>query len=84
MAKYSEEFKIHVVNEYMKGPLGYKLLAKKYDIPNHSQIKRWVHAFKEFGEVGLHRKVTKQLCSIQARCITLYETNRCFLSRYSD
>ncbi|WP_419182591.1 transposase, partial [Lysinibacillus fusiformis] len=47
MAKYSEEFKIHVVNEYMKGPLGYKLLAKKYDIPNHSQIKRWVHAFKE-------------------------------------
>ncbi|MED4886596.1 hypothetical protein [Lysinibacillus fusiformis] len=25
MAKYSEEFKIHVVNEYMKGPLGYKV-----------------------------------------------------------
>lgn len=28
MAKYSEEFKINVVNGYMKGPLGYKLLAK--------------------------------------------------------
>ncbi|MFB7157996.1 transposase [Lysinibacillus sp. NPDC056232] len=44
MVKYSEEFKINVVNEYMKGPLGYKLLAEKHDIPNYSQIKRWVCA----------------------------------------
>jgi len=59
MVKYSEEFKINVVNEYIKGPLGYQLLAKKHDIPNHSQIERWVHAYKEFGEAGLRRKVTK-------------------------
>jgi len=37
MVKYSDEFKINVVNEYIKGPLAYKLLAKKHDIPNHSQ-----------------------------------------------
>lgn len=65
MAKYSKEFKINVVNEYMKGLLGYQLLAKKHDIPNHSQIERWVRAYKEFGEVGLQRKVTKQTYSIQ-------------------
>lgn len=72
MAKYSEEFKILVVNEYMKGPLGYKLLAKKHDIPNHSQIKRWVRAFKEFGEVGLRRKVTKQAYSVQFKLDVLH------------
>ncbi|WP_342535574.1 helix-turn-helix domain-containing protein [Lysinibacillus sp. FSL K6-1151] len=72
MAKYSEEFKIHVVNKYMKGPLGYKLLAKKHDIPNHSQIKRWVRAFKEFGEVGLRRKVTKKAYSVQFKLDVLH------------
>ena len=34
MAKYSDEFKLMVVKEYLEGPLGYKLLAKKHDI-NH-------------------------------------------------
>lgn len=29
MYKYSEEFKIKLVNEYLHGYLGYKLLAKK-------------------------------------------------------
>ncbi|MFJ7982239.1 transposase [Lysinibacillus xylanilyticus] len=64
MVKYSEEFKINMVNEYLKGPLGYKLLAKKYDIPNKSQVERWVRTYKEFGEVGLRRKVTKQAYSV--------------------
>jgi len=64
MVKYSKEFKINVVNEYLKGPLGYKLLAKKYDIPNKSQVERWVRTYKEFGEVGLRRKVTKQAYSV--------------------
>ncbi len=65
MVKYSEEFKINVVNEFLKGPLGYKLLAKKYDIPNKSQIERWVRTYKEFRKVGLRRKVTKQAYSVQ-------------------
>lgn len=72
MVKYSKEFKINVVNEYMKGPLSYKLLAKKYYIPDQSQIKRWVRAYKEFGEVGLQRKVTKQAYSVQFKLDVLH------------
>ncbi len=34
MAKYSEEFKLKIVQEYLEGTLGYRLLAKKYGIPS--------------------------------------------------
>ncbi|MER2295023.1 MAG: transposase [Desemzia incerta] len=30
MTKYSVEFKLQVVQEYLEGPLGYKLLMKKW------------------------------------------------------
>ncbi|MBM7716737.1 transposase-like protein, partial [Bacillus thermophilus] len=32
MAKYNEEFKIKLVTEYLYGNLGYKSLAKKYNM----------------------------------------------------
>ena len=34
MAKYSYEFKMQIVLEYIQGDIGYKALAKKYRIPN--------------------------------------------------
>ncbi|TXL65635.1 transposase [Cerasibacillus terrae] len=42
MAKYSYEFKLKIIKGYPGNSLGYKLLAKKYDIPNKSPIDRWV------------------------------------------
>jgi len=42
MAKYSYEFKLKVVQEYLTGPKGYKLLARKYQISDESSIKNWV------------------------------------------
>lgn len=56
MAKYSQGFKLKIVNEYLKGNLGYLLLAKKYGMPSPTPIKRWVRAYKAFGEEGLQRK----------------------------
>ncbi len=53
MVKYSEEFKVKVVQEYLSGPLGYILLAKKYSPLAESQLRRWVRAYKEFGKSGL-------------------------------
>lgn len=67
MAKYSYEFKLMIVKEYLGSTLGYKLLAKKYNIPSQSPIERWVRAYKEFGEVGLHRKHSKQVYPVQFR-----------------
>ena len=56
MAKYSSEFKLHVVNEYLQGTLGYRLLAKKYHIPSKSQIETWVRQYKQTGRSGVQRK----------------------------
>lgn len=65
MAKYSDEFKLMIVREYLEGPLGYKLLAKKFGFAGHSQIRKWVNSYKAFGEEGLHRKRSKTDYSVQ-------------------
>ena len=65
VAKYSEEFKLQVVKEYLKGPLGYTLLAEKYKPLASSQIQRWVRAYRELGREGLAKKTTKQFYSVQ-------------------
>ena len=65
MAKYSEEFKLQVVNEYLNGHLGYTLLAKKYKPLNRAQIQRWVRAYQAFGMEGLMKKKKKQFYPVQ-------------------
>lgn len=65
MAKYSAEFKLKIVKEYLEGNLGSKLLTKKHDISDHSLILTWTRVFKAFGEEGLRRKQTKQLYPVQ-------------------
>ncbi|WP_208590936.1 transposase [Gracilibacillus suaedae] len=50
MAKYSEEFKIKLVNEYLYGSLGYNSLSKKYNMPSSTPLKNWVNAYKAQGK----------------------------------
>lgn len=65
MAKYSDEFKLMIVKEYLEGPLGYELLAQNYGMPNKSPIQKWVNSFQAFGEDGLRRKKSKKVYSVQ-------------------
>ena len=65
MAKYSKQFKLMIVKEYMEGPLGYTLLARKYDIPSKARIERWVKSYKALGEEGLRKKRCKKVYSVQ-------------------
>ena len=65
MAKYSDEFKLHVVKEYLKGKIGFKLLAKKYSIPSKRTIETWVSAYKVYGKEGLKRKTNNEVYSVQ-------------------
>ncbi len=55
MAKFSFEFKKKIVQEYLNGKGGVKYIAKQYDISHESQIRRWIKAYKEFGDEGLMR-----------------------------
>lgn len=56
VAKYSFEFKLEVVKEYLNGNEGYLLLSKRFNIKHESTIKEWVNSYREFGEDGLTRK----------------------------
>lgn len=56
MAKYSTDFKMRVVKEYLKVNIRFKNLAKKYNISHHEIVKRWVIDFREKGIEGLKSK----------------------------
>ena len=75
MAKYSFEFKLNVVQEYLAGNGGYGFLAKKHGIKSESQLQRWVNNYHEFGEEGLLRKRENQKYSVQFKlnAIELYQ-----------
>ena len=49
MSKYNTEFKMKVVKEYLEGNVSYKDLAKKYSIPDKSNIRRWVNVYESQG-----------------------------------
>lgn len=72
MVKYSEEFKLNLVNEYLAGPLGYSLLAQKYGMSSYGQIARWVRAFQTFGKEGLRRKQKNRVYSVQFKLDVLH------------
>ena len=64
MAKYSFEFKIKLVNEYLRGEGGYWTLSKRYGIET-AVIRRWVNNYNRFGEQGLMRSRVKQFYSFE-------------------
>jgi transposase len=65
MTKYNESFKMMVVKEYLEGVLGYALLAKKYNMPSSSPIKKWVKVYEKFGVNGLKKKKHNESYSVQ-------------------
>jgi transposase len=70
MAKYSEEFKIKLVTEYLQGNFGYSLLAKKYNMPSQTPLQDWVRAYKSQGLEGLRRR-RKEAYSVQFKLDTV-------------
>lgn len=55
MAKYSFELKKKIVLEYLEGRGGTRYLVKKYGIPNHAQLQRWIASYQKYGDEGLMR-----------------------------
>lgn len=65
MAKYSFEFKLKLVHDYLSGQGGLRFLAKRYGIKHNSQISKWINAYKELGEEGLLRSRKSKNYSVQ-------------------
>ncbi len=71
MEKYSEEFKIKLVNEYLYGNLGYKSLARKYNMGSETSIVEWVKVYKSQGMDGLKRRQTRDMYPVQFKLDTI-------------
>lgn len=52
MSKYSNEFKLIIVNEWLVGQNGLKKLAKKYNIPTFRSIVEWRDEYLVTGSIG--------------------------------
>ncbi len=76
MAKYSTEFKMKVVKEYLETNISYKSLSDKYGIPNESVIKIWVNAYKTQGYEGIKvkRENTQYTLEFKLNVVKLYLT----------
>ena len=76
MAKYSTEFKMKLVKEYLEGKIGYRELAKKYNIPNKRAIQTWVSAYKTQGYDGLKvsRRNNNYSLEFKLNVVNLYLT----------
>ena len=76
MAKYSYEFKLHIVQEYLSGKGSAKSLAKQYSVPSDSQIRRWIWSYQNLGAEGLMRCREKKSYSFQIKkhAVELYLT----------
>ena len=59
MAKHSFEFKKKVVLEYLDGKGGMTYLSKKYGLGSDTQLRKWINAYKAFGDEGLMRSRKK-------------------------
>ncbi|WP_215492601.1 helix-turn-helix domain-containing protein [Fenollaria sporofastidiosus] len=76
MAKYSTEFKIKLVKEYLESNISYKSLSDKYFIPSEKVIKTWVNTYKTQGYEGLKvkRENTQYTLEFKLNVVNLYLT----------
>ena len=77
MAKYSLEFKMKVVAEYISGTIGLNRLAKKYHFKTSTQIRKWINAYKTLGVEGLTGSRKNKVYSVdfKLKAITMYEAS---------
>lgn len=53
MSKYSNEFKLEVVNYYLNGKTSYPETARHFNMPDRTSIQKWVRKYQKHGPKGL-------------------------------
>ena len=53
MSKYSEKFKLEVVNYYLNNNCSWQYVADKFNIPAKVTVRKWVRKYEEHGTKGL-------------------------------
>ena len=55
MSKYSEQFKLGIIQQYLSGSVGYKQIADKHNL-HHSTVRLWIKLHAAHGIDGLAKK----------------------------
>jgi len=76
MAKYSLEFKLKLVEEYLRGEGGYKHICNKHSVSSAKVLQRWVAAYNTLGIDGLMRSRKNQTYTFEFKLnvVELYLT----------
>jgi transposase len=62
--KYTTQFKLEVVQQYLVGDVGFKSLSQLRGLC-HSMVERWVNLYKTHGEAGLEKKYTSYSAALK-------------------
>lgn len=57
MAKYDEQFKLGIVQQYLDEQSGYKTVANQHGL-SHGMVRRWVKWFEAYGADAFKKKFT--------------------------
>ena len=76
MKKYSTEFKMKIVQEYLNKEGGYKYLTDKYGLSDHSIVRRWINSYKTQGYevLKVYRKNNSYSFEFKKNVVKLYLT----------
>ncbi len=72
MAKHSESFKLKVVQRYLAGNAGVKVLATQTGVGRGS-LSRWVAAYRAHGQRGLRKKFSHYSAEFKLKVLRLAE-----------
>lgn len=76
MTKYTFEFKLKIVKEYLDKRTGYHSLSKKYGFKDTQQIRRWIFAYEIAGEEGLKTGKNRAYSTeVKLNAVNLYLTS---------
>ena len=76
MSKYSNEFKLKVVNYYLNNNYGWEYVAKQFDIPAWTTVRKWVRKYEEHGTKGLIKnQKASYSCEFKQNVVEYMHTN---------
>ena len=76
MGKYRAEFKLMVVQEYLRGHESIRSVGRKYGI-HHAEVHKWITNYRYLGEEGLQRSRQNQTYTFDFKLhvVKLYLSN---------
>lgn len=64
MKKYTEKFKLRLVEQYLTREAGFTSVARQHSVPR-SLLRRWVAFYQHHGPAGLRSKAVKYDCAFK-------------------